>query len=174
MKQWIKYILSVAIIGILVWLDQFTKELTIAHLKEKPLELIPGVFELTYVENRGSAFGMMQGQFTFFYIMTGIVLAALIYTIIRTPFHKRYGWMLSVQLLLFSGAVGNLIDRVFRGFVVDMLYFKLIDFPVFNVADCYVTVSCVLLFILLSFVYTDEELDVYVPKKNVTTQKKES
>lgn len=166
MKKWTQYILSVLVIAVLVFWDQYTKLLTVQHLKEADsIALIPGVLELTYVENRGSAFGMMQGQFTFFYIMTAIIILVLIYTLIKTPFNKRYFGLLFMQLLLFSGAIGNLIDRVFRGYVVDMIYFKPIDFPVFNVADCYVTVSCVLLFILLCFVYRDEELDIYSWKK---------
>ena len=68
-------------------------------------------------------------------------------------------------VFLLSGAIGNFIDRMIRGFVVDFFYFSLIDFPIFNVADIYVTVSFVVLAVLILFVYKEEDLAVYTPKK---------
>ena len=71
----------------------------------------------------------------------------------------------SIGVLLGAGAVGNLIDRMVQSYVVDFLYFKLIDFPIFNVADCYVTAGAILLAILILFVYKDEELGFLSLKK---------
>ena len=68
-------------------------------------------------------------------------------------------------VLIAAGGIGNLIDRIFRGFVVDMIYFRLIDFPVFNVADIYVTVFTILLFVLILFKYSDEEFDIMLGSK---------
>ena len=65
------------------------------------------------------------------------------------------------MVLIFAGAIGNFIDRIRQGFVVDFLYFELIDFPIFNVADIYVTVGCILLILLLLFYYKDEELNFF-------------
>lgn len=104
-----------------------------------------GVFHLTYVENRGIAFGMFGGGRVFFILFTLIVLGLLLWF-----YHKsapKTKWLRFGTCLVTSGALGNLLDRIFRGFVVDFLDFRLIDFPVFNVADIAVCVGAVLLVI---------------------------
>ena len=81
------------------------------------------------------------------------------------PNDKKYNWLRFSLILIVAGAIGNFIDRVFRGgYVVDFLYFKLINFPVFNVADCYVVVGTILLAILLLFVYKNDS-DVFMERK---------
>ena len=87
-----------------------------------------------------------------------LILFLIAFFYIRMPEGKRFFLMRTVAVLLAAGAVGNLIDRMRYSYVVDFLYFKLIDFPVFNVADCYVTVGAVLLAVLILFVYKEEEL----------------
>ena len=150
----------IPVIILLVLLDQWTKRLATAYLKGKPpVPLIPGVFELSYVENRGAAFGIFQGGQVFFSVVTVGVCLLVLYLIMRTPRTRRYLPLLLAFLFLLSGAAGNFIDRVFQGYVVDFLYFSLIDFPVFNVADCFVSVSAVLLAILLMFYYREDETD---------------
>ena len=84
---------------------------------------------------------------------------------------KRNDWILATAVLLAAGALGNLIDRMRYSYVVDFLYFKLIDFPVFNVADCYVTVGAVLLAVLILFVYKEEELGFLSLRKRDERQK---
>ena len=99
-----------------------------------------GVLHLRYVENRGAAFGMMQGGKWFFLAITGIACAAMLYFLIKE--RKRLHFMMTFSLaLLLSGAIGNLIDRVALGYVRDMIYVALIDFAVFNVADIAMTVG---------------------------------
>ena len=83
----------------------------------------------------------------------------------KTPNERKYIPMKLTLVFLLSGAVGNFIDRMFRGFVVDFFYFSLIDFPIFNVADIYVTVSFTVLAVLILFVYKEEDLTVYSLKK---------
>ena len=145
--------------AVLVSLDQWTKYLAVLHLKGKnPIAVWEGVFELHYLENQGAAFGILQGQKGVFLICTAIVMALLIFYYNRLPAGKRFFGLRLVGVLLTAGAVGNLIDRMRFSYVVDFLYFKLIDFPVFNVADCYVTVGAALLAVLILFVYKDEEL----------------
>ena len=95
------------------------------------------------------------------------MLAILAFYYNRMPVKKRYLPMRIVGILLGAGAVGNLIDRMMQKYVVDFLYFKLIDFPIFNVADCYVTMGAILLAILILFVYKDEELGFLSLKKKV-------
>lgn len=136
---------------ILVGLDQWTKGLAVKHLMHQPPFVIwDGVFELLYSENRGAAFGMMQGGKWFFLAITGIACAAMLYFLIKE--RKRLHFMMTFSLaLLLSGAIGNLIDRVALGYVRDMIYVALIDFAVFNVADMAVTVGCCLLVLDLLF-----------------------
>ena len=156
--------LALALIG----LDQWTKVLAVKHLMgQEPMVIWNGVFELHYLENRGAAFGILQGQKVVFLICTAAVLAILAFYYNRMPAEKRYLPMRIVGILLGAGAVGNLIDRMTQSYVVDFLYFKLIDFPIFNVADCYVTVGAILLAILILFVYKDEELGFLSLKKKV-------
>ena len=145
---------------LLIWLEQWTKKLAVLHLKDQdPFVIWDGVFELQYLENRGAAFGIMQGQKIAFVICTAIVLVLLAFLYQRLPETKRFHPLRFVGVLLVAGAIGNLIDRVSYSYVVDFFYFKLIDFPIFNVADCYVTVGAILMAVLLLFYYKDEELD---------------
>ena len=136
---------------ILVIADQLTKHLAVVRLKNQAAyNLINGILEFNYLENRGAAFGMMQGGKWFFLAITGIACAAMLYFLIKE--RKRLHFMMTFSLaLLLSGAIGNLIDRVALGYVRDMIYVALIDFAVFNVADMAVTVGCCLLVLDLLF-----------------------
>jgi len=161
-------LIGAALALVLIGLDQWTKVLAVKHLMgQEPFVIWNGVFELHYLENRGAAFGILQGQKGVFLICTALVLAILAFYYNRMPVKKRYLPMRIVGILLGAGAVGNLIDRMMQSYVVDFLYFKLIDFPIFNVADCYVTVGAILLAILILFVYKDEELGFMSLKKKV-------
>ena len=144
---------------ILVGLDQWTKGLAVKHLMNQPPFVIwDGVFELLYSENRGAAFGMMQGKQFFFFLIALVVLAAVVYLLWKMPVTERYMPMAVCLMMVSAGAVGNMIDRIGQGYVVDFLYFKLINFPIFNVADCYVTISAFLLILLVFFYYREEEM----------------
>ena len=163
MKQGIK-----AFIGclLLVVLDQFTKVLALQNLKgQEPITIIPDVFQLLYVENRGAAFGILQTKQWVFLIITAIVLAALIWALPRMSRERHFLPLRLCLCFIGAGAVGNMIDRIFRGYVVDFFYFKLIDFPVFNVADIYVTTSAIVLIFLIVFLYKEEDFDRLFSKK---------
>lgn len=151
----------------LILFDQWTKLLAISHLMGKPaVEIIPNVFQLYYLENRGAAFGMMQGQQIFFVIIALIAVVFVGMTYFKLPWEKRYHYLRALGIAIAGGAVGNLIDRVGRGYVVDFFYFKLIDFPVFNVADIYVSVATVVLALLILFYYKEEEVErIFSSKK---------
>lgn len=153
---------------VLVWADQYTKALATAHLKGKDAyRLIDGVFELLYSENRGAAFGMMQGRQEFFLIIAAVVLGAAIYVMWKMPSwkHKRYHWLKICVIMITAGAIGNMIDRVSQGYVVDFLYFSLINFPIFNVADIYVTTAAALLILLMMVYYKDEDMEIFQLRK---------
>lgn len=153
--------------------DQWTKYLAVKHLKGgQPFVLWDGVFELYYSENRGAAFGMMQGKQGFFFIIAAIVIIVVFYLLYKMPSERKYLPFTICLFLLISGAAGNMIDRLLQGYVVDFLYFKLINFPIFNVADCYVVVSTALLMALFLFVYSDAELEfLSFGKKKAHTRK---
>lgn len=160
MNQKTKLIVGL-IIGffVAIGLDQWTKLLAVKHLmNQSAYSIWNGVFELLYSENRGAAFGMLQGKKVFFLLVAVIVLTAAIFAIVRMPATKKYIPLHLIAMFLSAGAVGNMIDRFARGYVVDFLYFKLIDFPIFNVADCYVTISMFFFMVLFFFYYKEEDL----------------
>lgn len=153
------YIVSIIIVGIGIILDQFTKSLAVTHLQDAPIPIIEGVFELHYLENRGAAFGMMQNQQLFFVITGVIMLIVFSYMYVKMPHTKRFLPLRACFVAIVAGAVGNMIDRVTLNYVIDFLYFKLIDFPIFNVADIYVTCATFVLIFLIVFYYKEEEID---------------
>lgn len=157
---------------VLLAFDQITKKLAVLHLKnQEPVVLVKNVFQLYYLENRGAAFGILQGKRSVFIIITVIVLAVLVYCYIRIPYTKKYARLRAVFVLIAAGAVGNFIDRTLQGYVVDFFYFNLIDFPVFNVADIYVTCAAIFLVLLVLFVYKEQDWDELV--KSLGLSKKE-
>ena len=159
-----KKIAGILIILFLIILDQATKYLAVAHLKDSPaFELIPNVFELYYLENQGAAFSILWGQKTFFVIITGSLFLIMFYLYLRLPEKNRYVWVKLVLVLLMAGAVGNLIDRCAHNYVIDFFYFKLINFAVFNVADIYITVGAFLFILTFCFYYKEEEIDEILP-----------
>ncbi|WP_026891316.1 signal peptidase II [Lacrimispora aerotolerans] len=142
-----------------IGLDQWTKLLAVKHLMDQSAYNIwTGVFELLYSENRGAAFGMLQGKQFFFLLVAIAVLSVAVFAVIRMPATKKYLPLHVIAMFLSAGAVGNMIDRFTRGYVVDFLYFRLINFPIFNVADCYVTISMFFFIILFFFYYKEEDL----------------
>ena len=154
--------------ALLILLDQWTKALAVKHLmNQEPFVIIPGVFQLRYLENRGAAFGMMQGQQTFFAMMAILAVLVICYVCFKLPWEKRFHPLRAVLIFIGGGAIGNLIDRLVLGYVVDFFYFELINFPIFNVADIYVTCATIILALLILFYYKDDELDCLFPSKKV-------
>jgi signal peptidase II len=151
---------------LLILFDQWTKSLAVANLmNQEPFVIVKDVFQLRYLENRGAAFGMMQGQQTFFVISALIAVVVITYVYFKLPWEKRFHPLRAVVLFIAAGAVGNLIDRLVLGYVVDFFYFELIDFPIFNVADIYVTCATIVLALLILFYYKEDEFDCLFPKK---------
>ena len=127
----------------MVAIDQITKLLTLVYIKPvSSVEIIKNILSFTYVENRGAAFGILQNARWVFIIFTLAIIAALIvYTVKAKPSSRLYH--ISTSLII-AGGIGNLIDRIFRGYVVDMIEATFIDYPVFNFADCCVVVGAIL------------------------------
>ena len=145
---------------ILIAFDQLTKYLATVKLKGKAgYDIIEGVFQFLYHENDGSAFGMFGGKTIFLLVFTSVILIGILYVYFRVPLTKRYLPIRIITMCLAAGAIGNMIDRFTYHYVVDFLYFELIDFPIFNVADCYITVSAGILLILCLFYYKEEDFE---------------
>ena len=134
-----------------VLLDQGSKLLVVKYLKEiGDYPLIEGVFHFTYVENRGAAFGMLADNRWVFMIFSSV--AVILIAVVLIIYRKSIKPMLGITLAaICGGGIGNMIDRVANGFVVDFLNFELIDFAVFNVADSFITVGAILMIICVLF-----------------------
>ncbi len=152
-KLWIGLTAFLVMIGF----DQLSKIIAGNALDGKaPIVIIDGVLELTYLRNPGAAWGMLAGSRVFFVVLTLIIMAVVLYAYVKTPWNKKYAPLLFTEILGMAGATGNFIDRCITGTVPDFIYFCLIDFPVFNIADCYVVIAAFLLVILCFFVYKDD------------------
>ncbi|MBQ8028936.1 MAG: signal peptidase II [Clostridia bacterium] len=138
------YLISVIATVVLVALDQLIKFFVCADLKpigEKML--IPGFLQLNYVENTGAMMGFMQGQTAIMTVASVIILVVLFVLIFTKKI--RFGFIYCCLIMIASGGIGNIIDRIFRGFVVDYIEVLFVDFYVFNFADCLVTVGSFLI-----------------------------
>ena len=129
--------------------DQFTKVLTVANIAlYQDVEFIPGVLGLTYVQNTGAAFSSFEGQQWLFAVIFTLFTVGVVYEYFKKPmgFRTFERWCIAA---VYGGGLGNMIDRVRLGYVVDMLETKFMVFPVFNVADCFITCGCILMMISL-------------------------
>lgn len=162
-----KAVIGMILSVVLIVIDQMTKLMAIHGLmNQQPFVILDGIFELHYLENRGAAFGILQEKKAFFIIFTILVLAFIAYIYLkRIPDEKKFRLLDGICILFFAGALGNFIDRVFRNYVVDFFYFKLIDFPIFNVADIYVTVAAFAMIILGLFYYKEDDYNKIFPAK---------
>ena len=125
--------------------DQFTKYLTVANIALwEDVPFIPGLLQLTYVQNTGAAFSTFEGQQWMFALIFAAFTGLVLYEYFKKPmaFKPFERWCI---VSIWAGGLGNMIDRVRLGFVVDMIELEFIRFPVFNVADCFITCGCVLL-----------------------------
>ena len=181
-------IFSSVFVLVLIVLDQLTKYIAVKTLKDQPaIPIIKDVFELKYLENTSAAFGMdpvsllhnifkfdfftnnpelyLTVRMGFFYIFTFAMILAFIWVFVKVPQNKRMIPVDYILMFMMAGAIGNLIDRASQQYVVDFLYFKLIDFPIFNVADIYVTCSAIAILVLGIFYYKDEDFELIFPSK---------
>jgi signal peptidase II len=136
----------------LVAIDQLTKWLAVVHLSESAAKVfIPGLVEFTYHENPGAAWGMLQNhRWVFMLTSTVAIIAILIYLVkSRKDLHPM---SVTAFTLIVAGGIGNMIDRLLIGYVVDFINFLFIDFPVFNFADMCVTVGAAIMIVWLLFV----------------------
>lgn len=133
---------------LLVVLDQFSKYWIVKNISLGEVRpFLSGIFSLTYLQNNGAAFSMLQDQQWLFAIITFIVVGFAVYYFVKHI--KGSFWLLFGLLLIISGGLGNFIDRLRLGYVVDMVHLDFMDFAIFNLADAYLSVGVVILFIAL-------------------------
>ena len=139
------YFFMAVFAAFIVVADQVTKYLTVANIPlGGALPAMPGLFGLTYVQNTGAAWSSFQGQHWLFALVFAVFLGFIIWEFPkkRMPFKPFERWCI---VAVFAGGLGNMIDRFRLGYVVDMIKLEFIDFPVFNVADCFISCGCILL-----------------------------
>ena len=131
--------------GAIVAADQFTKYLTVANIAlYGDVPFIPGLLRLTYVQNTGAAFSSFEGQQWLFALIFVVFTALVFYEYFKRtmPFTRLEWWCI---FAVYGGGLGNMIDRFRLGYVVDMIETTFMEFPVFNVADCFITCGCIAL-----------------------------
>ena len=145
------YLLMGLMVAVMVALDQWTKYLTVANIGLfGKVDAIPGLFHLTYVQNTGAAWSMLSGMRWLFLVIFVVFTIFVVWEFWKKkmPFTTFDRWCIAC---VFAGGLGNIIDRVRLGFVVDMICLDFMDFPVFNVADCFITCGAVALMVSLVF-----------------------
>lgn len=197
-KKIVKYTVISGIATILmILLDQITKWLAVVNLKNKPsFVILKDVFEFRYLENQSAAFGVdllsiiqkifkfqyfidhpdvfLKVRMAFFTVLTILIVILFVVMYYKIPWNKHFVWLKVILVLFVAGAIGNLIDRIFLNYVVDFFYFKLINFPIFNVADIYVTVAAILFIIFCLFYYKEEDFELLFPAKRKKFDEKEN
>lgn len=174
---------SIGVLGLVI-LDQLSKAIAVTNLKNSDsVTVIKGLFALTYVENKGAAWGVLSGRMSILVIITIILIPLFVFCMHKINKNKKLldsSKLKGVSLLhfdmilLLSGAIGNFIDRIIKGYVVDFFQFTFIDFPVFNVADCYITIGAVLFIIVYMFLLKDEDISLLIKgEKAVLEEKKD-
>ena len=146
-----QFVFYVIFVGAVVLADQFTKALVVASI---PLgghvAFLPGFLDFTYVRNAGAAFSSFEGMQWLFALIFLVFTLGIFYEYFRKrmPFSNFERWMIAA---IYAGGLGNMIDRLRLGYVVDMIETQFMEFPVFNVADCFITCGCIALFVSLGF-----------------------
>ena len=146
--QFVFYVIFAAAV---VLADQLTKALVVANI---PLgghvAFLPGFLDFTYVRNTGAAFSSFEGMQWLFALIFLVFTLGIIYEYFykRMPFTGFERWMIAA---IYAGGLGNMIDRLRLGYVVDMIETQFMEFPVFNVADCFIACGCIALFVSLGF-----------------------
>ena len=152
-------IICFILMAVAIILDQYTKYLAIVNLRDNDsYVLIDGALELYYIVNTGSSWGMLAGQKALILFISAVIVALCLFMIIKSPDDIKYIPFNITLSMIIAGGIGNGIDRIRFSYVIDFIYFKLINFPVFNVADIFVTCGAFIFILLILFKYKDQDL----------------
>jgi signal peptidase II len=175
MKERIKHLI---LFIILVGIDQASKfwvRTNLMGVGKKPIIIIPDVLNLQFHSNTGAVWGIFNDKVIYLALFTFVVLSGIVFLYFKIPNSKKHKVLKTIAVFIMAGAVGNLIDRIFLGYVTDFIYFEIINFPLFNFADSCLTVSSILLLILALFYFKDEDfafLDQLFRKKKAVAEGK--
>ncbi len=151
-------IVPIILAVILSIIDQATKYIALTKLKPLgSVTFIDGFMDFTFVENRGAAFGILNGRVWLLLVIAAVICIAIIAAMLKMPNTKEYKWLKWSLMLILAGAIGNVADRLFRGYVVDFFEFTFIKWPVFNMADIYVVIGTIVMAVLVLFVIKDDK-----------------
>ena len=158
--------IDILIFIVLLFADQITKHIIRIRLElHSYYTVIEKVLQIYHYENSGAVWGILKGQRIVFILMAVIVMCVLLFFLVKAPAEKKYLRLNVALTMIAAGAIGNTIDRVMNGTVTDFIYVVLINFPIFNVADIYITLATFWLVIMVLFIYKDEDLDVFAIKR---------
>ena len=148
-----QYILMVLMAGSIVAADQLFKLWVVGNIPlYQQIPAIDGLFHLTYVQNTGAAFSSFQGQLWLFVAIFAVLTVGVIweFTTKKMGFSSFERWCIAA---IYAGGLGNMIDRLRLGYVVDMIEVEFMNFPVFNIADCFITCGCIAMIVSLVFIH---------------------
>lgn len=151
-------IVPIILAVILFIIDQATKYIALTKLKPLgSVTFIDGFMDFTFVENRGAAFGILNGRVWLLLVIAAVICIVIIAAMLKMPNTKEYKWLKWSLMLILAGAIGNVADRLFRGYVVDFFEFTFIKWPVFNMADIYVVIGTIVMAVLVLLVIKDDK-----------------
>lgn len=159
------FIFDALFLVLLIITDQYSKYLATLKLKNQPaFRIIDNILEFNYLENTGAAFGMLPNQKFFFIFIALIFLGVVVFVLYKAPDKQKYDALHVLLTMIGGGAIGNMLDRLRLNYVVDFIHVVAIrifgqTFPIFNVADMYVTIATLILVILIFFKYKDADFD---------------
>lgn len=173
--------IDILLFVILLLADRLTKIWAVNVLKDnKPIPVIRNVLELYYLPNgnTGAAFGILAGHRILFLAIAMVVVTVISYMVYNMPSDRKYRTVEILLVFIASGGVGNMIDRIVNNFVIDFIYISCINFPIFNVADMYVSVCTVILAVIILFRYKEEDYGAFDdaftrPFRNISSKKDE-
>lgn len=175
MKKTGRLLTDILAIALLVLADQLSKLWAVERLKDNSgIEIINGVLKFYYLPygNTGAAFGILSGHRILFLCIAVVVVTLIVFALLKIPATGKYMLLRIMLVLIAAGGLGNMIDRFRLSYVIDFIYFYLINFPIFNVADCYVTVATIVTALLIMFRYKEDdfkELEAAFKKKETDT-----
>ena len=169
-KRWLICGIELLIVAALIVIDLLTKQYIYGYCVENgKIEIIKGVISFTPTENTGASFGIFKGRTTALTIVS-LICAVVLFLFIFYSYPRRNLWLRSALILILAGAVGNIIDRLWLGYVRDFVYFELINFAIFNFADSCLTVGTIVLIIYMLVFYSKEEKEIEEKKKEKARQ----
>lgn len=173
-KRWLKCLIEICISVVLIVVDLITKKYVYGECKSNgKINIIDGVLSFVAVENTGAGFGVFSGKTTLLAIIS-LVCSVVLFIFIFYSYNYKNLWLRSALILIFAGAIGNIVDRFALGYVRDFIYVDLIDFAVFNFADSCLTVGTIVLVVYIIFFYSKEEKKLREKKESERAMKNES